>query len=102
MNIDKIKEIVNSVGDKEQKSSAIIKALSEDSNVLFTLITLLATERNINKQMVSDLNLEVSRYHIHINNKDLLKKNLQFLNTETKSLYTKWKDYIRPPFNNKL
>ena len=103
MNIKKITDIVNdhslTVTSKER---AIITVLSEDPNVLTTIISLLAVERNTQKELVSDLNLEVSRYHAMVTTPKLLKGQEGFLNDETKSLYEKWKAFIKPLFNNKF
>lgn len=103
MDIRKLSEVINNPFLEDNiKEKMIINVLSEDPNVLLTLLGLISSERKYNKEIISDLNLEVSRYQVHINDKSLLKKNLSFLNEETKKLYDKWKDFISPLFNNKF
>lgn len=87
---------------EEDKVKIILTIIARDQNSLPYLLTILTTERTINRDIISDLNLEVSRYHIHTQNSKLLKQNKEFLNKETKTLYEKWKDFIQPLFNNKF
>ena len=102
MNLEKIKEIVNSNILEEYKKQRILKELSQDPNVVNTLIELLSLERTRGKELIADLNLEVSRYNVHVNNIELLNSNIDFLNTETKNLYGKWREFISPLLNNKF
>lgn len=103
MNIDKIKAIVNSSGlSKEQMHRLICTEIALSENAAGDIIEILGAQRNIYRNLTSDMNLEVSRYHIHINTPALLRKNKDFLNEETKTLYKKWVDFIKPCFNNKF
>ncbi len=102
MDLEKIKRIIEHDIPQEQKESMILQVLSKDDEALIYMLGILTHERRYKKELIQDLNLEVSRYHVHINNKSLLKKNLIFLNKETKSLYERWKDFISPLFNNKF
>jgi len=87
---------------EEDKVKIILTIIARDQNSLPYLLTILTTERTINGDIISDLNLEVSRYHIHTQTPKLLKQNKEFLNEQTKTLYEKWKDFIQPLFNNKF
>lgn len=103
MDVDKIKLVVNNpILSKDQQEQLIINILSEDKDILPTLLSILHVERQQQKEIIVDLNAEVSRYHIHINDPKLLKKNREFLNEQTGMIYKKWKAFIRPCFNNKF
>lgn len=102
MDLEKIKQIIEYDIPQEQKESMILQVIGKDESVLIYMLGMLSHERQSKKELIQDLNLEVSRYHIHINDKSLLKKNLNFLNKETKSLYERWKCYVKPLFNNKF
>lgn len=100
MNIEKIKSIVNSGKPDEIKRRLIIDTLAESTDVVTDILLIIGAERKLNNDLVRELNVEVSRYHIHINNHELLKRNKQFFNNETKSLYDRWAGRIGPCFNN--
>lgn len=103
MNLKTIKNIIDTQSlSEETKVQMILSVISEDKNAIPYILTILTNERNINRSIISDLNLEVSRYHIHTQSSKLLKINKEFLNEQTKSLYEKWKDFIQPLFNNKF
>lgn len=103
MDLKLIKEIIEHKSlSEEYKAQAILRVLSEDKDALPYLLTIIIYERDTQKSIISDLNLEVSRYHIHIQDSKLLKQNKEFLNEQTKTLYEKWKDFIQPLFNNKF
>lgn len=103
MNIDTIKEIVNNdIASTEAKERMIIVHLASDSNAIIDILSLLNIERRRQQELIVDLNFEVSRYHTMITHPKLLKGSKEFLNSETKTLYEKWKGFISPLFNNKF
>lgn len=103
MNLKLIKDIIDTpTASEEAKAQMILSVISEDKNAIPYILTILTNERNTNRSLISDLNLEVSRYHIHIQDSTLLKKNKEFLNEQTEVLYNRWKDFIKPLFNNKF
>lgn len=103
MDIDTIKKIVSdgriSTKDKERM---IVEHLASDSNAIIDILSLLNIERQRKQELIVDLNFEVSRYHTMITHPKLLKGSKEFLNSETKTLYEKWKGFISPLFNNKF
>lgn len=103
MNLSEIKSIVNDnqLSD-DMKEYMIIVSLSKDTKLIPTLLEILNVERSRQKKLISDLNVEVSRYHSSIWDIKFLKKQRAFYNEETKKLYEKWKDWIGPCFNNKF
>jgi hypothetical protein len=102
MNIEQIIQIVNSDAKEEIKEHLIIRTLALDKKVIPNILKILDEERDNKTKLIADLNVEVSRYNIHINNNVLLKENRVFLNKRTKELYEKWKGFISPLFNNKF
>lgn len=102
MNIKAIKEVVNSPIPDENKEYLITQILSQDRKLIPILLDMLNHERNQQKELIDDLNVEVSRYHSSIKDIRFLKKQIPFYNQETKKLYEKWKGYIGPLFNNKF
>lgn len=66
MDLEKIKTIINSGASNDYKQELIIKILSEDSQVIPKLLKLLEYERIAKKELISDMNLELSRAAIKI------------------------------------
>lgn len=103
MDLKLIKETLEqSYLSDEDKIKIILTIIARDQNAIPYLLNIIDIERITNRNIISDLNLEVSRYHIHMRDPKLLKQNKKFLNEETKTLYEKWKDFIQPLFNNKF
>lgn len=103
MNIGTITAIVNNnIASPEAKEQMIIAHLASDTNAIIDILSLLNNERRRNHELIADMNLEVSRYHTMITHPRLLRNSREFLNSETKTLYEKWKGFISPLFNNKF
>lgn len=102
MDIDKIRQIVNASVEDAVKEALIIRVLALDKKVIPDILNILNEEREQKQELISDMNVEISRYNIFINSPKLLKKELTFVNNETKKLYEKWKGFIAPLFNNKF
>jgi hypothetical protein len=102
MNIEQIKQIVNSSVKDDVKEALIIRVLALDKKVIPDILNVLYGEREQKERLITDMNVEISRYNIHINNKTLLKENKDFLNKETKKLYQTWIKWIVPLFNNQF
>ncbi len=69
MNLPELKSILNlddSIYPKEAKEHLIIKSLSMDEKLIPTLMNILEQERRDKKELMSDMNLELSRAHIFI------------------------------------
>ena len=71
MNIDKIKEIVNSTMPEDAKRHFIIQVLAQDKKVIPTMMEILEEERTQTKELITDMNLELSRADVHIQNPTL-------------------------------
>ena len=100
MDIKKIKEIVNCDNiDDSTKISMITIVLSEDKNIIPTLLKMLQNEREIQKELLIDTNAELSRALLVLND-DNLKTNKKIIvepkwvAQEIKKHYNKWYEYI--------
>jgi hypothetical protein len=67
MRIDDIKHIVNSnIFDNSIKRSMIIKVIAADEKAIPDILAILNSERKENKELITDMNLELSRTHIYV------------------------------------
>lgn len=66
MNIAGIKAIVNSSHPEEVKEQQIIAILAHEKNVIPTILKILERERSEQKELLNDMNLELSRAHSFI------------------------------------
>lgn len=67
MKIDQIKAIVNNnLFPDSAKRSMIIKIIAADENAIPDILQILNEERADKKQMMLDMNLELSRTHIYV------------------------------------
>ena len=103
MNINEIKEIVNSDLPNDYKEKSILFILSKDKNVIPYLLYILERERETNKELILDSNLELSRALVTLNMNQKPKKAAEeqrvFVIDEIKKHYMKWKDKIKCNFN---
>lgn len=99
MNIKSIKAIVNSDYPDLVKEQMIIATLSSDEKVIPLILEILNQEREVNKELILDTNVELSRALIVLQDKNLKynKKIIadpQWVVGEIIKHYKKWKDYI--------
>ena len=66
MDIDIIKDIVNAESSYEIKKIQLIEHLATSKDCIPTLLRILDRERSNNKELITDMNLELSRAHIYI------------------------------------
>ncbi len=94
----------------EVKQSSIINVLAKDENVLTTIMHVLQKERLYRKDLLLDMNLELSRAHIFIDDympePVKLRKNetgptftRNFVLDQIAAFYVKYKDTILHSFN---
>lgn len=105
MNIEAIKKIVNSPFMADQQIRAeIFNLLAKDEDIIIDLLTILETERRLKKELLTDMNLQLSKAHIYINSteesKDEKKRsfNKTFIVGEILSFYIKYKDSVKHCF----
>lgn len=104
MDISKIKTIVNTdtISD-EIKTSLILSVIANDKNAIPTVMAILNSEREQNKELILDSNAELSRALIVLNDKNLKSnKNIiadpKWVVGEIKKHYLKWSEKIRCNF----
>ena len=99
MDIKKIREIV-SLGLPEQTiEMLILGVIAEDKNAIPTILKILESERNDNRELLLDTNLELSRALIVLNDANLrwnkkCSPTPRWIVGEIKKHYIKWKDKI--------
>ena len=101
MNIEKIKEIVNTDLPSDYKEKLILSVIANDKKVIPYIMEILEYERKKNEELLLDTNMELSRALIVLDtkNKKAMKEHTEFVVGEIKNHYLKWKDYIRCCFN---
>lgn len=107
MDIQAIKDVVNSDIPVEVKESQIIRILSNDDNVIPHMLSLLEDERNRKRNLILDSNVELSRALIVLNDSNLkyneskIVADPKWVVEQIKAHYIKWQNYIRCNFNIK-
>ena len=71
MNIQKIKDIINTNIPDELKEIYILNVISEDPNVIPTILNILEEERSRNNELILDSNTELSRALVVLKDKNL-------------------------------
>lgn len=106
MDIKKIKEIVSqNLLPDDVKRSLIISVIADDKDAIGDVLQILNHERNTNKELIGDLNLELSRAHIYIDQRPESVKeakdcfNKGFILDEISKFYIKYKGRISHCFN---
>lgn len=98
MNLDKIKETVNSSKENAVKELEIIIILSQDENVIPTVLKILNKERTINDQLITETNAELSRALVTLVEPHIKLTTGSFVIGQIKAHYHKWKDKIKCNF----
>lgn len=62
MNLDNIKAIVNS--GKENWKQLLYQELATDESAIVTIVQILGAERSQKQQLITDLNFQLSRAHV--------------------------------------
>ena len=105
MDIDVIKDIVNSDASIESKKTQLYHHLAMDETCISTLLRVLDRERAMKKELIQDMNQELSRAHIYI---DMMKEskadskqsfNKGFVLDEIANFYFKYKQFVTHCYN---
>lgn len=108
MNLEELKTILNSdILSDEIKKSEIINSLSKDENVINVVMHILERERANKQELLKEMNLELARAHIYIDEIDFSNVKLEnnksfnraFVLDSIAKFYVKYKDYISHSFN---
>ena len=67
MNLVELKKVLNNdlISD-EHKQTLIVKILAHDKNAMPLIIQILQQERKTNHELITDMNIELSRAHVFI------------------------------------
>lgn len=101
--INKLKDII--LDDFPFKEERILQTISKDNNAIPILLKMLDDERQRNKTILSEMNLELSRAHSYITTVKDRKKTGYCKNFICKGIvdfYSKNKDYIKHTFDNTI
>ena len=93
MDIKLIREIVNSNANEEMIERLIIRVLAKDEKVIPIIMDILAAERKEKDYLIRDMNAELSRADIGLDNPVVINKD-NFIQKEIKKFYAKYKDSV--------
>lgn len=98
MDIEKIKQIVNTQLPDATKESLIISVIATDKNVIPNILSIIQIERENNKELILDCNMELSRALLTLekNNKKIIDP--KWVTQEIKKFYKKWENTIKCNF----
>ncbi len=105
MDIKTLKEIINSDLPDNFKEDLIIESLSQDESAIPVILKILNKERIAKKELILDMNLELSRAHIYIESRPESKRdikqsfNKEFILDEIGKFYAKYKSIVSHCFN---
>jgi hypothetical protein len=92
MNVQELKSIINSGLPDEVVKSEIINSLAKDENVIPVVMRILERERELKKEIHSEMNLLLSKAHIGLDNKKFNEDD--FMQKEIIEFYTKYRGYV--------
>lgn len=74
MNLNKIQQALNTSFPEDSKRRLILAIISEDKDALPDILHILNTEREQNRELISEMNLQLSRADVCIQEPKLAKK----------------------------
>ena len=77
-------------GDQEH---LIIQTLAKDEKVIPIIMDILAAERSLKKEVITEMNMQLSRADIGLDNPEVINKD-DFIQKEIKDFYAKYKDSV--------
>lgn len=101
MEINKIRQAVNSGLPNEVVRRLILRVIADDEKAIPDILEILDEERAINRQLLLDTNLELSRAFMTLEDPNIGKKKpkpiieLGFVTGEIRKHYLKWQDRIK-------
>ncbi len=98
MNLQEIKEAVNSGLPNEYIERIIIKILSKDENVIPLMMEIIEIERAAKKELTTEMNLLLSKAHVGLDEKKFNKDN--FMQKEIIAFYKKYEGVVGHCFKN--
>lgn len=98
MDINELKEIINSGLPDETIKSLIITSIAKDENVIPVVMKILERERQLKKEIHEEMNVLLSKAHIGLDNWKANKDN--FIQKEIIEFYTKYSGVVGHCFKN--
>lgn len=92
MEIQELKEILNSGLPDDLKKIKVIDSLAKDEEFIPNMMLILKREREIKKEIHDEMNLLLSKSHIALDSKELNKNG--FIQNEIVAFYAKYRDYV--------
>lgn len=101
MNLKLITEIISSPAlEQEQKENLILLEIAKNERALPYVLEILAAERRDRRELISDMNMELSRAHTIIRDKKFFRKMQEFVDDEIIKFYQKYKAVVGHCFAN--
>lgn len=97
MDLNRLKDILNSSNSDDMKRHMIIKVLADDEAVIPDILDLLAYERKRKKKLITEINFQLSRAHIALEKGKFDKKGLNgdhFIEKEIEGFYHSFSDQV--------
>ncbi len=98
----KYEELVSVLKEADEKTGKqfIAKYISQDENIIPMLIAILAEEREFKKELISEMNLNLTRNTTGLMYPQIIpagsvKKQTEFYINETKKFYKKYEDSVK-------
>lgn len=103
MNLNKIREVLSSGMPEENIRMAIIQIIADDKEAISDVLKILSFEREIKDKIISELNLNLGRADLCIENSSWFDGNKkgtgkEFVRGEISAVYEEFNQYIRNPF----
>lgn len=98
MNLERLKLILNQQCDPFLIEDMLIEELAKDEKVVSLVLELLDKEREQKKNLITEMNFQLSRADVGLDNKKFNKDN--FIQAEIKSFYEKFKGMVGHCFKN--
>lgn len=103
MNLNEIKKVLDSRIPNDAKERLILLIIADDKNAIPTILQILENERNLNKDLIADSNMELSRALVVLKSDNLKwsKKIIadpKWVAGEIIKHYKKWSKHIKCNF----
>jgi hypothetical protein len=105
IDIDKIRQILNSDANNEAMEFQILAVIAKDKDAIPSVMKMLAEERDVKRKLISDMNTKLSLAHTYIDERIELKEeqkkrfNKGFVMEQIAIFYKTYANYIEHAFN---
>ena len=99
MDLNKIKQIVDSKNSDFTKESQLLVLFANSEDFLPRLLEIIQYERDKNKELIGELNFQLSRADLGLE-KPILNEN-SFINKEISNFYDRYEDFVGHCFKSK-